>query len=71
MGAMQIATSFAAYRLEHSERRFLRLVGHALMIQGIYAHTDGYIGNLLVLGKSPSLPQANLAVSTAGTIKRF
>ena len=71
MGAMQIATSFAAYRLEHSERRFLRLVGHALMIQGTFAHTDGYIGNLLVLGKSPSLPQANLAVSTAGAIKRF
>jgi hypothetical protein len=41
------------------------------MIQGTYAHADGYIGNLLVLGKSPSLPQANLAVSTAGTIKRF
>ena len=59
MGAMQVATSFAAYRLQHSQKRFLRLVGHALMIQGIYAHTDGYIGNVLVLNKG--LPQAQLA----------
>ena len=59
MGAMQVVTSFAAYRLEHSQKRFLRLVGHALMIQGIYAHTDGYIGNVRVLNQG--LPQAKLA----------
>ncbi len=59
MGALQVATSFAAYRLQHSQKRFLRLVGHALMIQGIYAHTDGYIGNVLVLNQG--LPQAKLA----------
>jgi hypothetical protein len=29
------------------------------MIQGIYAHTDGYIGNVLVLNKG--LPQETLA----------
>ncbi|MGA9812519.1 MAG: hypothetical protein WBQ64_07075 [Terriglobales bacterium] len=58
MGAMQVATSFAAYRLEHSQKRFLRLVGHALMIQGIYAHTDGYIGNVVVLNQGSSLPPA-------------
>jgi len=33
--------------------------GDSLMIQGIYAHTDGYIGNVLVLNKG--LPQAQLA----------
>ena len=59
MGAMQVATSFAAYRLQHSHKRFLRLVGHALMIQGIYAHTDGYIGNVLLLNQG--LPQARPA----------
>ena len=58
MGALQVATTFAAYRLQHSQKRFLRLVGHALMIQGIYAHTDGYIGNVLVLNQGSNLPQA-------------
>lgn len=71
MGVMQVATSFAAYRLEHSQKRFLRLVGHTLMIQGTYAHADGYIGNLLVQGKSASLPQANLASATPPMMKRF
>jgi hypothetical protein len=61
MGAMQVATSFAAYRLEHSQKRFLRIVGHALMVQEIYSHTDGYIGNVLVLREGSSLPQAKLA----------
>ena len=59
MGALQVATSFAAYRLQHSQKRFLRLLGHALMIQGIYAHTDGYIGNVLLLNQG--LPQAKPA----------
>jgi len=65
MGAMQIATAFAAYRLEHSERRFLRLVGHALMIQGIYAHTDGYIGNVVVQRDGSNLPPAPVASITS------
>jgi hypothetical protein len=71
MGVMQVATSFAAYRLEHSQKRFLRLVGHTLMIQGTYAHADGYIGNLLVQGKTPGVPQQNLASTTPPTSKRF
>jgi hypothetical protein len=70
MGAMQAATSFAAYRLEHSQKRFLRIVGHALMAQGIYSHTDGYIGNVLVLREGSSLPQAKLA-PTPLTNQRF
>ena len=69
MGVMQVATSFAAYRLEHSPKRFLRLVGHTLMIQGTYAHADGYVGNLLVQGKTGGLPQANLASTTPPTSK--
>jgi hypothetical protein len=63
MGAMQVATSFAAYRLEHSQKRFWRMVGHALMVQGIYAHTDGYIGNVVVQRGSSSLPQVKPAPS--------
>lgn len=70
MGAMQVATSFAAYRLEHSHRRFWRLIGHTLMIQGTYAHTDGYIGNLLVQGKAPTLPKASPDSVTPSTSKR-
>lgn len=59
MGIIQIATSFAAYRLEHSQKKFLRIFGHALMIQGTYAHTDGFIGNILLQGSdsTPSVPQ--------------
>ena len=59
MGIIQIATSFAAYRLEHSQKKFLRIFGHALMIQGIYAHTDGYIGNIRLQGddSNPSAPK--------------
>jgi hypothetical protein len=60
MGIIQVATSFAAYRLEHSQKRVLRIVGHALMIQGIYAHTDGYIGNVLLVGGASRSPQAKL-----------
>lgn len=71
MGVMQVATSFAAYRLEHSQKRFLRLVGHTLMIQGTYAHADGYIGNLLVQGKTQGVPQPNLASTAPPTSKRF
>jgi hypothetical protein len=71
MGIMQVATSFAAYRLEHSQKRFLRLVGHTLVIQGTYAHADGYVGNLLVQGRTARIPQANLASTTPPTMKRF
>lgn len=72
MGLMQVATSFAAYRLEHSDKKFLRIAGHALMIQGIYAHTDGYIGNVVLLNGASGPPQAKLApTSTLLTRKKF
>jgi hypothetical protein len=64
MGVIQLATSFAAYRLEHSPKLWLRLVGHALMIQGTYAHADGYIGNVLLRNSVASVPQAGLAPTT-------
>lgn len=59
MGVIQIATSFAAYRLEHSQKKFLRILGHALMIQGVYAHSDGFIGNISLPGNglNPSTPK--------------
>jgi hypothetical protein len=70
MGPLQVATSLAAYRLEKSRKRFLRLAGHTLMIQGTYAHTDGFIGNFLVQGKASTVPKASLLSITLPTIKR-
>lgn len=61
MGIIQAATSFAAYRLEQSQKRVLRIVGHTLMIQGIYAHTDGYIGNVVLVNETSTSPQAKPA----------
>ena len=60
MGAIQVATSFAAYRLEHSQKRWLRIVGHALMIQGTYAHTDGFISNVRLRMRVSNLPPDQL-----------
>ena len=72
LGAIQVAASFGAYRLEHCQKRFLRLVGHALMIQGIYAHADGYIGNIVLIDGASSPPQAKVAPgNTTLTRKRF
>jgi hypothetical protein len=60
MGAIQVATSFAAYRLEHSQKRWLRIFGHALMMQGTYSHTDGFISNVRLRMSVSNLPQAKL-----------
>lgn len=46
MGAQQVLTEFLAYKLERSPRKPLRLLGHALMIQGSYAHFDGFARNM-------------------------
>jgi hypothetical protein len=45
-GGMQLATEFAAYRLEKSRHKPLRLLGHALMIQGAAAHADGFYNDM-------------------------
>jgi hypothetical protein len=60
MGAIQVATTFAAYRLEHNQKRWLRIFGHALMIQGTYSHTDGFIRNVRLRMSLSDLPQAQL-----------
>jgi hypothetical protein len=49
MGLMEAGVSLAAYRLQHSKTKWLRIVGHGLMIQGAYGHTDGTIRNLRLL----------------------
>lgn len=69
MGLMEAATSFAAYRLEHSRNRFARILGHSLMAQGIYAHTEGYIANVVLVNRNSSVPQAKLGSTTAN--RRF
>ena len=49
MGLLETGISFTAYRLQHSDKKWLRLTGHALMIQAAYGHTDGVIRNLRLL----------------------
>jgi hypothetical protein len=49
MGLMEAGVSFAAYRLQHSDKKWLRVVGHGLMIQAAYGHTDGVIRNVRLL----------------------
>ena len=49
MGLMEAGVSLAAYRLQHSNKKWLRVVGHGLMIQGAYGHTDGVIRNIYLL----------------------
>lgn len=49
MGLLEAGVSLAAYRLQHSETKWLRVVGHGLMIQGTYSHTDGLIRNIRLL----------------------
>jgi hypothetical protein len=46
MGLVEAGVSFAAYRLERSRSKWLRVAGHGLMLQRIYAHTDGYVRNV-------------------------
>jgi hypothetical protein len=64
MGVIEVATSIAAYRLEHSPKRWLRMAGHGLMIQGIFGHADGYISNVRLLNSVPSAPRTTLAPIT-------
>jgi hypothetical protein len=49
MGLIEAGVSVAAYRLQHSRTKWLRLVGHGLMIQAVYGHTDGVIRNIRLL----------------------
>jgi hypothetical protein len=49
MGLIETGVSVASYRLQHSKTKWLRLVGHGLMIQAAYGHTDGVIRNIRLL----------------------
>jgi hypothetical protein len=49
MGLVEAGVSLTAYRLQHSKKKWLRVAGHGLMIQGAYGHTDGVIRNIRLL----------------------
>jgi hypothetical protein len=49
MGLIEAGVSIAAYRLQHSKTKWLRLAGHGLMIQAAYGHTDGTIRNIRLM----------------------
>ncbi|HVG92291.1 MAG TPA: hypothetical protein VNB54_12440, partial [Alphaproteobacteria bacterium] len=46
MGGIEVAVAFASYHLQHSQNRYLRLMGHSLMAEGAVDHTIGFASNL-------------------------
>lgn len=46
MGGLEVAVAFASYHLQHSQNRYLRLMGHSLMAEGAIDHTIGFASNL-------------------------
>jgi len=46
MGLIEVGVSVASYHLQHSRTKWMRLVGHALMIQAAFGHADGSIQNI-------------------------
>lgn len=46
MGAVELGAAFAAYRLQHSQNRYLRMVGHSFLLEGTLEHTMGFANNL-------------------------
>lgn len=52
-GAIEVVTTVAAYRLQHSKHRSLRLLGHGLMIERIYEHASGFSNNAILLANPP------------------
>ena len=53
MGALELGAAFVSYRLQHSQNRYLRLVGHSFMVEGTVDHTIGFASNL----RLPSQPR--------------
>jgi hypothetical protein len=49
MGLIEVGVSVVSYRLQHSRTKWLRVVGHGLMIQAAYGHTDGSIRNIRLM----------------------
>ena len=50
MGALEVGAAFAAFRLEHSQNRYLRLVGHSFLLEGTIDHSMGFASNLNLPG---------------------
>lgn len=55
MGGIEVASILLSHKLEHSNNKFLRTVGHGLMGVGIAAHADGAISNLRFIASPPWL----------------
>jgi hypothetical protein len=50
MGLLETGVSIAAYHLQHSKTKWKRVAGHGLMLQMTYAHTEGVIQNIRLMG---------------------
>ncbi len=50
MGLLETGVSVAAYHLQHSKTKWKRVAGHGLMLQMAYAHTEGVIQNMRLMG---------------------
>jgi hypothetical protein len=46
MGLIEVGVSVASYHLQHSRTKWMRMAGHALMIQAAFGHADGSIQNI-------------------------
>lgn len=45
-GAIEIAEAVLCYRLQHSRRRALRILGHGILLEQTYEHFSGVRANL-------------------------
>ncbi|HLW53901.1 MAG TPA: hypothetical protein VKW06_13775 [Candidatus Angelobacter sp.] len=54
MGAMEVGAAFISYRLQHSQNRYLRLMGHSFLLEGTVDHSLGSANNL-ALPSHPAL----------------
>jgi hypothetical protein len=50
MGLLETGVSIAAYHLQQSKTKWKRVAGHGLMLQMAYAHTEGVIQNIRLMG---------------------
>jgi len=50
MGLLETGVSIAAYHLQHGQTKWKRVAGHGLMLQMTYAHTEGVIQNIRLMG---------------------
>lgn len=50
MGGIELGSALLAHPLERSNSRFLRILGHTMMLTGTLAHANGAIHNLTTPG---------------------